>query len=307
MTPKTKVKRDSVIIGLGLLLYAVISNSLSYGIAYIYNKINYGQWRTGIVDELPGILLSIAVYTASLTAAVIMADEQHTEWNFNKPKRLFGTAMLILGASYLPISILNGVASTLLKNIGVTSLIADVALPSNPAGVILTFIQAVALPAFLEELLFRGVIQRRLVKYGGGFAVIVTSVLFALMHERFALLPGMFLFSVAMGCADLMTDSLLPSFLMHFFNNFMALAQLALADRGIYRMIPSMTIMALSIFCVPFAMVSVIRNTKAGKIDRSLFISSAPRRWFYFTVPTIVFILYLLVMTVRYTSFSWWS
>lgn len=58
-------------------------------------------------------------------------------------------------------------------------------IPTDAPGIIVYFISLVIVPAFFEELLYRGVILGALSKYGRAFAVIVSAVLFGLMHCSF--------------------------------------------------------------------------------------------------------------------------
>ncbi|MBE6658796.1 MAG: CPBP family intramembrane metalloprotease [Ruminococcaceae bacterium] len=71
---------------------------------------------------------------------------------------------------------------TLLEEIGVPLYYYEPPLPDTPLRMFLYFISSVILPAFVEEMIFRGYILHLLLPYGKTFAIMVSAVLFGLMH-----------------------------------------------------------------------------------------------------------------------------
>ncbi len=55
-------------------------------------------------------------------------------------------------------------------------------MPDTPLRIFLYFISSVILPAFVEEMIFRGYILHLLLPYGKTFAILVSAVLFGVMH-----------------------------------------------------------------------------------------------------------------------------
>ena len=75
------------------------------------------------------------------------------------------------------------------------------------------------LPAFLEEFAFRYVPLRIAGKRGGAGMIFLSASLFALVHHSFFSIPYAFAAGVLFMIADLVCDSVIPSFLTHFINN----------------------------------------------------------------------------------------
>lgn len=75
------------------------------------------------------------------------------------------------------------------------------------------------LPALLEELVFRGYVLRALRPHGDWFAVIVSSVMFGLMHGNIAQIPFALIVGVALGWLYIMTDNIWVPVAVHFANN----------------------------------------------------------------------------------------
>jgi len=93
--------------------------------------------------------------------------------------------------------------------------------PTN-AGTYIYCVFALALvPAFCEELLFRGVIFNGLrEKFSSTFAVIISALLFVLAHQNLQQIIYPFIFGCVLAIIVLRTGSVLASMLVHFVNNF---------------------------------------------------------------------------------------
>lgn len=80
----------------------------------------------------------------------------------------------------------------------------------------LGIIEMAVMPAVVEELLFRGVIMQSLRQFSDWFALLVSSMLFALIHPSAANLPHAFLLGCVIGYFVLRTGSLITGMVMHF-------------------------------------------------------------------------------------------
>jgi membrane protease YdiL (CAAX protease family) len=84
------------------------------------------------------------------------------------------------------------------------------------------------IPAFVEELLFRGVILSALSPYCKGVALVISAVLFGLMHQNVGQLLFAMLSGLVLGALYLHSRSLWPCVLLHFLNNLLTLLGSAL-------------------------------------------------------------------------------
>ncbi|MDQ2086056.1 CPBP family intramembrane glutamic endopeptidase [Herbivorax sp. ANBcel31] len=91
-------------------------------------------------------------------------------------------------------------------------------------GVLVSFFVIGIVAGICEEVLFRGVIQRGFEKYGVKKAIIITALLFGLMHLNFQSLFGTFLLGVLIGFIVYRTNSLYGGIFAHFANNSIAVA-----------------------------------------------------------------------------------
>ena len=90
---------------------------------------------------------------------------------------------------------------------------------ADAAIIIMRFITIAVLPAIFEELMMRGILLGELLPYGKGFAIVISGVLFGLMHMNVVQLPFACIAGVAMAFAAVYTGSLRVAMLIHFTNN----------------------------------------------------------------------------------------
>jgi membrane protease YdiL (CAAX protease family) len=92
-------------------------------------------------------------------------------------------------------------------------------LNNNPAVIALYGLSVVVIPPLVEEIMFRGVVLQSLRRYGDGFAVLVSAILFGLYHGNLIQMVFAFVSGLALGFVVIRTNSLLPSILIHCINN----------------------------------------------------------------------------------------
>jgi membrane protease YdiL (CAAX protease family) len=103
----------------------------------------------------------------------------------------------------------------------------------NPMVALLyLFVLTTIFPAVCEELLFRGVILKGLLPYGKTFAIVMSSLMFAMAHGSFSQLIYQFFVGLAIGTVVVMTKNIMIGMFMHFTNNFFA---------SIYSIIPEIS------------------------------------------------------------------
>ena len=89
----------------------------------------------------------------------------------------------------------------------------------HPYQLVLLMFSGAVIPAFSEELLFRGVILSNLKPYGKGMAILVSALLFGLMHMNLAQFLYATVAGVVLGIVYMATHSLWLCILIHFANN----------------------------------------------------------------------------------------
>ena len=93
------------------------------------------------------------------------------------------------------------------------------------------FIGTALVPAFCEELLFRGLVLGNLAPYGKTSAVLCSALLFGLMHQNIGQMFYATVAGVVLGIIYLETRSIWAPTLLHMFNNLSSVLNTILWDR----------------------------------------------------------------------------
>lgn len=96
---------------------------------------------------------------------------------------------------------------------------AGMEMPESVFGLIVIVFRTAVVPALIEEFAFRGVVLGTLRKYGDGFAIVMSALLFGLMHGNFTQVPFAMIAGIALGFVYVVTGSLWASVTIHFLNN----------------------------------------------------------------------------------------
>lgn len=126
---------------------------------------------------------------------------------------------------------------------------------------------AVALaPAVCEEIAFRGFVMGSLSEFGQGFAVIMTSVFFGMLHGNLSGILFAFSAGLLMGCVRKTSGSLVPSMTVHFLNNAYAVCSLCFmkmadGDEGLM-MYAFFSFIFMLIMVVVFVISMLVLNSK---------------------------------------------
>ncbi len=134
----------------------------------------------------------------------------------------------------------------------------------NPQGIfgfLLCVIATAVIPAIVEEFAMRGVLLSHLRRFGDGFAVFVTALVFGLMHGNLEQIPFAFVLGLYLGFIVVKTESILPAVLLHFLNNFLSVVASYLSDllKPAYRE-PVMPLYLLLLFAFGFVGIAMTQK-----------------------------------------------
>lgn len=139
------------------------------------------------------------------------------------------------------------------------------AVPETTAGIILLYFSTAVLPAVLEEWAFRGVILKNLLPYGRKGALIISALLFGIMHVDPARVVFASVFGLLLGICYEYTRSIKIPMIIHFINNSIAVTATIAMDNTIISMVISLVIFGFMGFGVA-ALIYFIRNGVNHKI-----------------------------------------
>lgn len=221
-TPQASAYRRTMnLMGWSLLIFLGLFTDLN-----LLDQMLFAELLTGKVGTAISGLISPAVYMAPF----IVGGAMFYVFNRKTPTmpiryglKLPGTTPLLILAGLSMITAAAYVNSWLCTLIGY-EIPPEMMAPQgydDPATVIMYMTTALA-PAFAEEFLFRGVIYGNLRPFGKTQAILISSILFALMHQNIGQFFYTFVGGIAMALMYELTGTLWCSILFHLFNNELA-------------------------------------------------------------------------------------
>ncbi len=241
------------------------------------------------------IFLSIAMFILPL--GIILYGEHiklHEIISFKKPKKeLFWPVVLVCTGITAFANLVTNIITSLLNGIGIPVSAPDFPYPQGFLGFIISFLAIAVTPALVEELALRGVYMGALKKYGKGFAVGVSAILFGMMHGNLAQIPFAFILGIAIGIAVIKTDSIWTGVIIHFINNAISVLLTLLLNKADSLMIEAFVSSLYFAVCILAFFVGIYllksKGKEMGSFEEETKNSSLTKKmkWF-FSAPTIV-------------------
>ncbi len=212
------------------------------------------------------------------------------ERNVMTPTAFFCCFFVFMGIQ-LPASLLDMLVETILNNFGLT---ASAGMEAATAGskTISMFIYASIVAPVVEELIYRGFIMNALKKYGKVFAIVISSILFGLMHcnliqSIFAMTVGLILGYVAMNY------SIKWSILLHFINNCIFGEMMVLVTKNM----PTSKVDLLNtvMFALFTALAITVLVVKKEKFKAFIRENACPKEHYKFAFTSVAFIITILI------------
>lgn len=272
---KTNVRKLCNKVGGSLLIFLGISVVLSVILEFIilFTAGLKGIQNFSITFSLSGILSVLSIALPAIILAKMCRKPLDELISFKKVNIKKLLAFLFAGYGFvIGGNVLLQFFNTNISLFGLENSIAGYEGNYKLLDCILMIISVSVIPPLVEEFLFRGVILGTLRKYGDGFAIIISSLMFGLAHGNFVQTPVTFVTGLILGYMTIYFKSIIPAMLLHFFNNLYAVA-FDIAGNYISDNISILinAVVMLVFFAVGFIlMISVTRSDKDTlKIEKS--------------------------------------
>lgn len=173
-------------------------------------------------NSVGSVISILCLFGPFLAAMLLMKSQQRRILDcFGKP---FAGGLLWLAvpagfAVCMAGNVATGWFISLAERVGVTLTAPEAAVPGDPAGIAFHIVQIAVVPALIEEFALRGVVMQPLRRYGDAFAVIASSVIFALMHGNLIQAPFALIAGIGLGYFVISTGSIWTGVIIHFLNN----------------------------------------------------------------------------------------
>lgn len=151
-----------------------------------------------------------------------------------------------------------------LENTAVQTSSAD-----TPSDYWLYVISTAVVPAFAEELAFRGIFMSIMRKYGDSFAILTSAIMFGTMHGNTTQIIFAFVLGLIFAYVDCKANSIVPSIIIHFTNNFYAVFSDIINTNPVFDETTSMMIRIGII--IMFCLLGVLSYIYLASADKSFF------------------------------------
>ncbi len=239
MAVNVKIRKGSVAYGeyrttvnriaLTMLFFFLNINVLSLigsVIAELFDKYLVAELVPILTDTLDALIYIISFLTPAAFYKSVFKSQEYLPLGAEPvlPKYTLFYCGMIIGLVYAA-SIMNSLIMQVFY-------IATQSVPNLPEteftgawSFVMAFISTAIIPGFVEEFLFRGVILRNLLPYGKTVSIVVSSLMFALMHQN--LLQFFYTFSAGLllGWLYTKTGSIWASVIVHTVNNGLSVIQ----------------------------------------------------------------------------------
>lgn len=218
---KNNLRKDSNRLGILLILFHAFMFGFSFiSSIFLVFGLPYDSKSTVQTFLLDGLLSLLVFFVTGLVYIFIVNLDTKVIFPFEKIKASRLAIIVIIGLS---VALVSNYASDMLSSVfsafGIDNSIDFSYNVDSPLSILLYFVTVALVPALVEEFAFRGIILGTLRKYSDTVAIVVSAGLFGLMHGNFVQIPFAFCVGLVLGFVVVKTNSLLPSILIHFFNN----------------------------------------------------------------------------------------
>jgi membrane protease YdiL (CAAX protease family) len=313
-------RRDMNKAGFAVLCLLILQSIVSYTTYYIiarsngYNVDFYGFTPLGILNTLSQIKATgakvlytqaIAVFFTTLIGNMLpfavcayIADVDYGKI-FSVPKVSAGkTAVygfIAVGASIV-VSMIVNILKLVFTAFGLKFYSPSFDIPwKSPVGTVFMILAVVIVAPLTEEFICRGVLLNIFRRFGDIFAIVASSLVWALLHGNFVQGLPVFALGLVFGALALQADSIIPTFVIHSINNALSMIEVSLAAKNTF--IASFGMLFINFAILSFALSFLFIYYKNFKKFKT---NGCKRGFtFFFTcVPMLIVIIYCAVLTV---------
>ncbi len=297
------IRKWGLLSGICVLVYIVLGNIISLLIGAtsfyeLYTQNDIVQHAVEILISVSSIFLPFFVLSLVYKKGSVLKG---ISFSLPKSKKTF---WLLIMCAFGMCMLANFFSSWLVELLSLVGLSPDMGEPDiNPetttAGFIMSIIKIAVVPALVEEFAIRGVMMQPLRKYGDGFAIMASSLIFALMHGSVVQGAFAFLVGLVLGYVAVATGSIWTGVLIHFINNFFAVI---ISGIGILNFTASNIV--YWIIAIPSAILGIIftikyfKSGEAYKLSKpTTYLSGGAKLRAFISAPTIIISIIFLGIT----------
>lgn len=311
---KKDIRRLALVVGIPVICLSVIGFVWSFVYLFFTTKIFGMQLDDAIklsqnpaMQQILQIILSCLMFLVPFTiAAKCVGVRIDQTIKFGKAKRGTGIPFFLFGIGFCSFAnIAMNYASSIFSSFGIDY---DVDFGDNPQGVfgfLLTFIATAIVPALVEEFACRGIVLGLLKKYGEGFAIIASSIVFGIMHGNFEQIPFAVMVGLILGYIYVKTGSIWISVSVHCVNNAISVIFTYLANVTTVNMqnLLYLVYLVISLIAAILGILLLAKNSDENyslKKQEDVITEKQKYTWFFTSWAIILFVILNLIESLSY-------
>lgn len=311
---KREIRRLGVTIGIPAIFISIVGYLWSY--AYFFLTTNVAGLTSSqaiklsenaAVQQILQILLSCIMFLLPFAiAAKCYGVRIDQTIQFGKAKKGRFLPFVLFGVGFCSFSnIAMSYAEQIFQGFGIDY---EVDFGDNPKGFfgfLLSFIATAIVPALVEEFACRGIVLGLLKKFGKGFAVVSSAIIFGIMHGNFEQIPFAIFVGLILGYVYVKTESIWPCVIVHGINNSIAVIFTYLQNVASVN-IQNVLYIVYLIISLLAAVVGILLFANSGEEDYNLeyteiLITEKDKYIYLFTAwPIIIFVIINFVESASY-------
>lgn len=241
---KNNLKKDSNHVGIILLLFFAVMMGVSLVTvlplmmsSMFSNNADPMNMETAFLEDTVFIMLQsgfvslVAFFLVSLIYCLIAKVNLGKIFPLDKLPSKFTYLICTFGLAVAMVSnYVSNLTIALFDLFGINAYV-DINYECDSAlDVFLFYVTVAVLPALVEEFAFRGVILGLLRKHSDSLAILVSGIMFGLMHGNFTQIPFATAVGLILGFIAVKANSLIPCIIVHFLNNALSVTQMLISE-----------------------------------------------------------------------------
>lgn len=270
-------------------------------------------------ENIANLTNSIGAMLAMFGSGFLLLALTHTKLRdvvtFRRTKSLKRcTAVFLVGLGAIPIcNLLAQLVANNLTLIGIENKTYDLPDTNPEINLFYIFVQVLCtaiVPAISEEFFFRGALLGALKPYGQGFAIVMSSVMFGLIHGNLAQIPFAIAGGLFFAFVTVYSGSLIPSMILHGINNLLSVVLdilLKVCDENIVYGV-------MIVYYIIFTVVAVVAFAKLSKRDKDFMrlerpqsiITDSEKSLAFISSPGMIVFIIIMVLETVFAYLSTW-
>lgn len=224
---KAAIKKAAKVVGLSVLLMTFFSLFIGTAVTFIAGAFGLSKTEAQqlfldpFASQIIQIVFSVFIFTVPFIVVFKIGGYNISETvPLDKPKKETVLPFILMGVGFCAFANLAvSFAGNIFASFGIDYEVDFGENPQGFLGFIISFIATAIIPALVEEFACRGLILGALKRFGNGFAIIASSIVFGLMHGNFEQMPFAFLVGLSLAFITIKSGSIWISAVVHLINN----------------------------------------------------------------------------------------